>query len=242
MNMSEQTNNEQMSYLFYWITQAYRSFACVHKASVLICFAAWMAHTRCCCFSQEQYRCLEGILKKCLKLLASLARANDFVQMRMFERLDILLKIKVVESEVAIALKEVSFIISPHVFPPSGQSPHRVSWSCIALIAPECANLLPLSSSGSAVIGSSFYHLWPLADEIETRQPVFTPIRWGMCSDISVIALLIFGCWFAVVAKINKNWLVGARKVILHVYLKERKCLKTGPLAVMSTMLCQVKS
>jgi len=42
-----------------------------------------------------------------LGLLKSLARGNDFVQLRMFERLDILLKIKVVESDVAIALKEV---------------------------------------------------------------------------------------------------------------------------------------
>ena len=47
------------------------------------------------------------ILKKCLGLLKALARGNDFVQLRMFERLDILLKIKVVESDVAIALKEV---------------------------------------------------------------------------------------------------------------------------------------
>jgi hypothetical protein len=60
---------------------------------------------------QEQYRCLEGILKKCLKLLKALARSNDFVQMRMFERLDILLKIKVVESDVAVALKEVDFFV-----------------------------------------------------------------------------------------------------------------------------------
>jgi len=59
------------------------------------------------CVWQEQYRGLELILKKCLGLLKALARGNDFVQLRMFERLDILLKIKVVESDVAIALKEV---------------------------------------------------------------------------------------------------------------------------------------
>lgn len=61
------------------------------------------------CFisTQEQYRGLEVILKKCLRLLKALARGNELVQMRMFERLDILLKIKVVESEVAVALKEV---------------------------------------------------------------------------------------------------------------------------------------
>jgi len=56
---------------------------------------------------QEQYRGLEIILKKCLKLLKALAHSNDLVQMRMFERLDNLLHIKVVESDLAIALKEV---------------------------------------------------------------------------------------------------------------------------------------
>jgi len=50
---------------------------------------------------------VELILKKCLGLLKALARGNDFVQLRMFERLDILLKIKAVESDVAVALKEV---------------------------------------------------------------------------------------------------------------------------------------
>ena len=59
---------------------------------------------------QEQYRGLELILKKCLGLLKALARGNDFVQLRMFERLDILLKIKVVESDVAVALKEVRYV------------------------------------------------------------------------------------------------------------------------------------
>ena len=60
---------------------------------------------------QEQYRGQEEILKRCLKLLKALARGNDLIQMRMFERLDILLKIKVVESEVAIALKEVGVFV-----------------------------------------------------------------------------------------------------------------------------------
>ncbi len=50
---------------------------------------------------------MEEILKKSLALLKSLARGNDVVQMRMFERLDTLLKIKVVESDLAITLKEV---------------------------------------------------------------------------------------------------------------------------------------
>ena len=50
---------------------------------------------------------MESVLKKSLGLLKALARGNDVVQMRMFERLDTLLKIKVVESDMAIALKEV---------------------------------------------------------------------------------------------------------------------------------------
>ena len=50
---------------------------------------------------------MEEILKKSLQLMKALARGNDLVQMRMFERLDTLLKIKVVESELAITLKEV---------------------------------------------------------------------------------------------------------------------------------------
>ena len=57
---------------------------------------------------QEQYRGLQEILKKSLKLLKALAMGNDVVQMRMFERLDELLKIKVVESDMAVALKEVT--------------------------------------------------------------------------------------------------------------------------------------
>jgi len=48
------------------------------------------------------------VLKKCLKLLKALARGNDVVQMRIFERLDNLLKIKVVEQDLAVALKEVT--------------------------------------------------------------------------------------------------------------------------------------
>ena len=51
---------------------------------------------------------METILKKCLKLLKALARGNDLVQMRIFERLDNLLKIKVVEVDMAVALREVN--------------------------------------------------------------------------------------------------------------------------------------
>ena len=50
---------------------------------------------------------MEIILRKCLALLKALARSNDVVQSRMFERLENLLKIKVVEADMAVALKEV---------------------------------------------------------------------------------------------------------------------------------------
>ena len=69
----------------------------------------------------EQYRGIEEILKKSLRLLQALARGNDVVQTRMFERLDQLLKMKVVESELAVALKEVEefpitlLLLSAHV-------------------------------------------------------------------------------------------------------------------------------
>ena len=64
---------------------------------------------------QEQYRGLETILKKCLNLLKALARGNDLVQLRMFERLDNLLRIKVVEADLAIALKEVCVTSTSHL-------------------------------------------------------------------------------------------------------------------------------
>ena len=60
---------------------------------------------------QEQYRGLETVLKKCLKLLKALAHGNDLVQMRIFERLDNLLKIKVVEVDLAVALREVTWLV-----------------------------------------------------------------------------------------------------------------------------------
>ena len=65
-----------------------------------------------CLFSelQEQYRGMEEILKKSLGLLKSLAMGNDVVQMRMFERLDSLFKIRAVESNLANALKEVIYM------------------------------------------------------------------------------------------------------------------------------------
>ena len=55
----------------------------------------------------EQYKGLEEIMKKSLHLLKAIARGNGVVQGRMFERLDAMLRIKVVESDLAIALKEV---------------------------------------------------------------------------------------------------------------------------------------
>ena len=58
--------------------------------------------------AQDQYRCIEEIMKKSLRLLRALARNNDLVQKRIFERIDDMLAITVVEAEVAIVLKEAS--------------------------------------------------------------------------------------------------------------------------------------
>ncbi|KAL5022859.1 hypothetical protein ScPMuIL_002014, partial [Solemya velum] len=54
-----------------------------------------------------QYSGMKDIFKKALYLLKLLARENDKVQMHLFDRLDVLLDVKVVESDLAIALKEV---------------------------------------------------------------------------------------------------------------------------------------
>ena len=44
---------------------------------------------------------------KSIRLLKALARGNDVVQKRIYDRMDTLLKVRVVESEIALALKEV---------------------------------------------------------------------------------------------------------------------------------------
>ena len=56
---------------------------------------------------QEQYAGMRDIFKKTLYLLKLLARENEAVQHHIFERLDILLEVRVVESDLAIALTEV---------------------------------------------------------------------------------------------------------------------------------------
>lgn len=56
---------------------------------------------------QEQYAGMTDIFKKTLYLLRLLARENDAVQHHIFERLDILLEVRVVESDLAMALREV---------------------------------------------------------------------------------------------------------------------------------------
>lgn len=51
---------------------------------------------------------MRDIFRKTLYLLKLLARENEVVQHHIFERLDILLEVRVVESDLAIALTEVS--------------------------------------------------------------------------------------------------------------------------------------
>lgn len=50
---------------------------------------------------------MTSVFRKTLYLLKLLARENDTVQMHIFERLDILLDVRVVENDLAIALREV---------------------------------------------------------------------------------------------------------------------------------------
>lgn len=51
---------------------------------------------------------MQDIFKKTLHLLKLLARENERVQLHLFERIDILLDVRIVESDLAISLKEVS--------------------------------------------------------------------------------------------------------------------------------------
>ncbi|XP_070538210.1 inositol 1,4,5-trisphosphate-gated calcium channel ITPR3-like [Ptychodera flava] len=55
----------------------------------------------------EQYKGLQNIFKKCFELLRVMARGNDVVQRRLYDRVDVLLNIKGAEAEMARALTEV---------------------------------------------------------------------------------------------------------------------------------------
>ncbi|GFN95264.1 inositol 1,4,5-trisphosphate receptor type 1 [Plakobranchus ocellatus] len=57
----------------------------------------------------EQYGGMTSVFRKTLYLLKLLARENDAVQMHIFERLDILLDVRVVENDLAVALREVFY-------------------------------------------------------------------------------------------------------------------------------------
>lgn len=50
---------------------------------------------------------MRDIFRKTLYLLKLLAKENDRVQHHIFERLDVLLEVRVVESDLAVALREV---------------------------------------------------------------------------------------------------------------------------------------
>lgn len=57
---------------------------------------------------------MTDIFKKAFYLLKLLARENNRVQYHIMERLDILLDVRVVESDLAIALKEVCIHVKKH--------------------------------------------------------------------------------------------------------------------------------
>lgn len=56
---------------------------------------------------QEQYGGMKEVFRKTLYLLKLLAKENNAVQTHIFDRLDVLLDVRVAESDLAIALKEV---------------------------------------------------------------------------------------------------------------------------------------
>lgn len=60
-----------------------------------------------CVLVQEQYRGIQTVVKKSLKLLEALANGNDLVQRRIFDRMDSLLKVEAVECQIASVLKKV---------------------------------------------------------------------------------------------------------------------------------------
>ncbi|BFZ19741.1 hypothetical protein BsWGS_22780 [Bradybaena similaris] len=57
----------------------------------------------------EQYGGMTSVFRKTLYLLRLLARENETVQLHIFERLDILLDVRVVENDLAVALREVFY-------------------------------------------------------------------------------------------------------------------------------------
>lgn len=65
---------------------------------------------RVCILVQEQYRGIQTVVKKSLKLLEALANGNDLVQRRIFDRMDSLLKVEAVECQIASVLKKVKSI------------------------------------------------------------------------------------------------------------------------------------
>ena len=64
-----------------------------------------------CVIFQDQYKDVKTILQKTLFLLKLLLRENHKVQSIIFEKLDTLLDVKGVESDLALALQEVSVLI-----------------------------------------------------------------------------------------------------------------------------------
>ncbi len=71
------------------------------------CAETMIRNHRWCSCLQEQYSGIRTIFRKCFALLKVMARGNDTVQHRLFDRLDMLLNIQGAEPEMAEALVEV---------------------------------------------------------------------------------------------------------------------------------------
>ena len=75
-------------------------------------------------FFQDQYSGIRTVFKKAFLLLRSMARHNEVVQRRLFDRLDMLLSIEGADKEMAAALTEVG---------PLGEVLVKLSTVCLCL-------------------------------------------------------------------------------------------------------------
>ena len=67
-------------------------------------------------FEQDQYAGIREIFQKCFVLLKVMARGNEAVQQRLFDRLDMLLNIQGAENQMAEALIEVKRCLVVRIF------------------------------------------------------------------------------------------------------------------------------
>ena len=93
-----------MSYVFYiYVNSISVSICAVDILTLIFDNISQEIDTR----LREKYRGTREVVTRSLRLLSALARGNDLVQRRIYDRMDTLLKVKGVEREVATTLTEV---------------------------------------------------------------------------------------------------------------------------------------